>query len=235
MFLLKYGRELKYQMNIERFLREQTIEQRKSASGAFHKRGKGVKHGINSAFRTPYFYMSNKERKNLNGTVEVSNMYDTTIIPYSEFKTKNIEQQISLLSRWRENFSNKEIQAQMGIANSPFYALVKELGLTGNYTRLKGQANKAESKSEKIIRQARVVQEAITAHREPTQQELALTNTKPAEVISQPNLTIFNGLQLEYNREYTAEELSKVFTKLQLLVDGEENRFKLSLRLVEMA
>lgn len=220
-------------MNFERFFAEQIREQKKAGSGAFHRRGKGVKHGMNSAFRTPYYYMSNKERKKLNGSVEVSNMYDTVILPYTEFKTKNIEQQISLLTRWRENFSNKEIQQQMGIANSPFYKLVKELGLTNPYAK-KPRVDTKETTNEKIVRTAKVVQKVISAQKVPVQQELEILNTKPPEVVSEPTVTIFNGLSLEYNGEYTAEQLIKLFTKLQLLADGEENKYKLSLRMVEM-
>jgi hypothetical protein len=221
-------------MNFERFFAEQIREQKKAGSGAFHRRGKGVKHGMNSAFRTPYYFMTNKEKKKLNGEVEVSNMYDTVILPYKEFKEKNIEQQISLLKRWRENFDNKEIQEKMGIKNSPYYKLIKELGLTGEYTRKKGEASKKETTNQKIARKAKAVQSTIKAHREPVQEELTLMNTITPEVAPEPNITVFNGLSLEYNGEYTAEQLIKLFTKLQLLADGEDNKFKLALRMVEM-
>jgi hypothetical protein len=41
------------------------------------------------------------------------------------------------------------------------------------------------------------------------------------------------GLHLEYNGEFDAEQLSKIFTKLQLVTDGEENKFYLSISLTE--
>ena len=63
---------------IERLFNEDVRDKRKTGSGSFHKRGKGVKHGISGALRTPSYYMKPKEKKKLNGEVSVSFMYETT-------------------------------------------------------------------------------------------------------------------------------------------------------------
>lgn len=48
-----------------------------------------------------------------------------------------------------------------------------------------------------------------------------------------PAAEILGGLNLEYNGVYTSEEINKIFTKLQLLTDGENNNFKLTIQLKE--
>jgi hypothetical protein len=47
------------------------------------------------------------------------------------------------------------------------------------------------------------------------------------------NLQPVEGLHLNYNGIYDAEQLSKIFTKLQLLTDEENCKFKLHISLTE--
>lgn len=51
---------------IERLFQDDIREKRKTGSGSFHKRGKGVKHGLSGALKTPYHYMKTKEKNKLN-------------------------------------------------------------------------------------------------------------------------------------------------------------------------
>jgi hypothetical protein len=47
-------------------------------------------------------------------------------------------------------------------------------------------------------------------------------------------MIVTKGLHLEYNGNYDVESLNRLFTKLQLLVDGEPNKFRISLSLSEI-
>ena len=47
------------------------------------------------------------------------------------------------------------------------------------------------------------------------------------------SLTILDGLDLKYNGVYGSEELSKILTKLQLITEGEKNKFIVSISLQE--
>ena len=102
---------------IERMLREDIREKKKTASGSFHMRGKGVKHGFSGALRTPSYYMSNKQKNQLNGELKVSNMYET-ILSKEEFFKHSEEMQKIMLTKWRENYQNNEIMEHMGISGS---------------------------------------------------------------------------------------------------------------------
>src|SRR4051794_2157320 len=93
------------QWEVERIFNDDIREKRKAGSGSFHRRGKGVKHGMSGALRTPSFYMSNKEKKKLNGEVTVTYMYET-LIPFNEFDLKDTETQKAMLTRWREIYDN---------------------------------------------------------------------------------------------------------------------------------
>jgi hypothetical protein len=202
-------------MNIERFFAEQIREQKKSASGSFHRRGKGVKHGMNSAFRTPYYFMKEKDKKKLNGEVKVHNMYET-ILTKEEFDLKDPNLQKLMLTRWREIYSNDLIRKEMGMSNKPFFDLVNRL-----------QIPKKERKNKETnTRKAKVTLPVV----DEVRPMLELDETPTIKPI-----IITKGLHLEYNNEYTAEQLSKIFTKLQLITDGETNKFHLSISLTERA
>src|SRR6476620_12772221 len=86
--------------NIERIFQDDIRDKRKAGSGAFHQRGKGVKHGMGGALRTPSYFMKNKEKKKLDGEVRIHNMY-TTILNWDEWQTKDQETQKNLLTKWR--------------------------------------------------------------------------------------------------------------------------------------
>lgn len=214
----------------ERMFNDDIREKRKAGSGSFHKRGKGVKHGMSGALKTPYHYMSNKEKKKLNGEVRVYSMYET-IIPMEEFKLKDIETQKLLLTRWREIYENDIIKAEMGLSTKYYYDLVVSLQLPkkprgGNV--MKAARDKKPKKEAKVAisRQAQIKAPEIT---EPILQPvLQLADSQP-----QVQKIIIQGLNLEYNGEYNAEDLAKIFTKLQLIIDGESNNYNLCLSLSE--
>lgn len=201
--------------NIERIFNEEVIEKKKTGRGTFSKKGKGVKHGFNSALRTPYYFMSAKERKKLNGEVVVTNMLDK-VLTKEEFSQRAEDLQKDMLIRWRELYSNKEIMERMGItSNASFHKIMKDLKVPvkTKYSRRKGTADK-------------------------TKKEVAakLKSKENQEEIHTPVVTsnfLSNGLHLEFNGDYDAEQLNKLFTKLQLLVDGEENKYRVSISLTE--
>lgn len=205
----------------ERFFNDDIREKRKAGSGSFHRRGKGVKHGISGALRTPSYYLSTKEKNKLNGEVKVTNMF-TTIIPYQEFEIKDEETKKNLLTKWREVFENDKIIADLGISNKRYFDMVqdwdlpkKRRGGAGNFK--KGRAKKETQKTNTAI----AIEPPInTVEVSPT------TKTQIQKIISK-------GLYLEYNGDYDSEQLNKLFTKLQLLIDGETSKYNISLCLTE--
>ncbi|HHB2481341.1 TPA: hypothetical protein ACORDH_002792 [Bacillus cereus] len=92
------------------------------------------KGGTNQALRTPYLYMSTKERKALNGEVKRYNMND--IISYKEFKTKDLQEKRRLMNHWRDNYKVVEIKKQMGgITDYTFYKILDELDMNRSASR----------------------------------------------------------------------------------------------------
>lgn len=210
-----------YHENIEKIFMDEVREKKRTGSGSFHKRGKGVKHGMNGAFRTPYYFMSNKEKKNLSGKCEVYNMYET-ILSREEFALKDKETQRNMMIRWREIYSNDVIMSTMGINSAgAFHNVIKELDVpkkkkwdrTGGDLKEKAPKPKKEKASKSV---------AINSQLELVPEE---TEVKP--------ILISRGLHLEYNGEYDSEQINRIFTKLQLLTEGEENKFSLSISLSE--
>lgn len=202
---------------IERMFKEEIKEKRKTGSGSFHKRGKGVKHGFSGALKTPYYYMSNKEKKKLNGEVEVFNLYET-IIPFNEFDLKDQETKKAMLVRWREIYSNVKIMAEMGLNNTDYYKLIGELEIPK-----KPRGGARTTKKRTSAAKTEIV--AISAE---------IPKKEAAQIQHQLQQIITNGLHVEYNGTYDHETLNKLFTKLQLLIDGEPNKFRISLSMSEM-
>lgn len=212
---------------IEKLFKDDVREKRKTGSGSFHKRGKGVKHGISGALRTPYHYMSNKEKKKLNGEVKVSFMYET-IIPIEEFRLKDEELQKTMLTRWREIYNNQQIKQGLGIANSPYYKLVESLNIPkkargGNHTK----ANRI-AKTKKLVANNLAEKSLLDFEEQP----LEIEKNIQTQVVK--TLLVSKGLHLEYNGKYDVDSLNRLFTKLQLLVDGEECKYNISLSLSEV-
>lgn len=210
-----------YKENIEKLFMEEVREKKKIGTGSFHMRGKGVKHGFNGALRTPYHFMKTKERNKLNGEVEVYNMF-TTIIPYKEFELKDAETQKELLVKWREVFDNDKIMKEMHITNKRYFDLVNDFQLPKK--RRGGAVNVQKGKIKKATREKSLISNSL-------QFELS----ESPEITPEPQVQkiITKGLYLEYNGEYDAEALNRLFTKLQLVIDGELNKFNISLCLTE--
>lgn len=223
-----------YREDIERLFQEDIREKKKTGTGAFHMRGKGVKHGFNGALRTPYHFMKTKEKKKLDGEVRTFNMF-TTILEWTDFIKKDKETQKELLTKWREVYSNEKIMGELQVGRDKtfnaqsFADLVNSLGVPPKRRAgRKPRKTKVAKKIEEINENIQIMDSLLEMEVQPSQMTAVAVQPKHDPI------TIFNGLSLEYNGEYDAEHLNKIFTKLQLLVDGEENKFKLSLALVEM-
>jgi hypothetical protein len=209
---------------IERLFNDDVRDKRKTGSGVFHRRGKGVKHGISGALRTPSYYMSTKEKKKLNGEVKVWQMYDT-IISLDEFRAKDIETQKNIMTRWRELYTNEDIKKTMGIGNNTLYDIIGELKLP---RKSRGGNNTSKNRAAKT---KRLVQETL-GEKTLLDFEVSQKLEKPTQVIKP--ILITEGLHLEYNGKYDVDTLNKLFTKLQLLVDGETCKYNIALTLTEI-
>ena len=232
--------EITYKENIERLLREDIIEKKRTGRGAFSMRGKGVKHGISGAFRTPSYFMSNKEKKLLNGEVETFNMYET-ILPYEEFKLKDKEMQKLMLTRWREIYDNMKIRTELGLSNKAFYDLVAELEIPKK-TRIerKGLRKVTKTKQAKPQTTAQVtpkkslleLAEDAIEREDQRQQKIELKKAEKEEILQA--VVLNRGMTLNYHDDYNVEELDDIFSKCQLIINGAKHKYKLSLTLTEI-
>lgn len=201
-----------FDLEVKEKKREASLNRSKTGSRGGSRSRKGM--------NTPYDYLTPKEKRKLNGEVSVFNMHET-ILSKTEFDLKDEAMQKTILTRWREIYDNKKIMKEMGMTNAQYYKMVKELGLTtnrGGDTR-KARINKTEKEPKTLL------QSALEFAQEPV---------KVQEPEIKPVL-ISRGMHFEYNGDYDADSISKILTKLQLLVDGEENKFSLAISLTERA
>jgi hypothetical protein len=221
---------------IERAFNEDIREKRKAGSGSFHRRGKGVKHGMSGALRTPSYYMTNKEKKQLNGEVSVSFMYET-IIPIEEFKLKDEQLQKTMLTRWRELYDNMKIRTELGLSNKAFYDLVAELGIPkkprveGTKRTGRPKAVKVENKPKELPKKnlLDLVEEAVK------EEQSKLIKETPKEIMVETSpVLVSTGITFNYNQISDIETLNRILTKCQLLMEDEPHKFRLEINLSEI-
>lgn len=203
----------------------------KAKTGA--KGGSASRKGV----RTAYDFLNTKEKKLLNGEVESYNMY-TTILNWTEWQTKDRETQKNLLTKWREIYPNTKIMEVLGEGreskfNSQSFAdIVNDLGVPPK--------RKAIQSGEKKPRKAYTRKPKENAELPKNMSLLEFAEVEPKEEVKQEiqNVVqaqlITKGLHLEYNGNYDVEALNRLFTKLQLLIDGEPNKYQINLSLSEI-
>lgn len=115
--------------NIEKMF-FQEVREKKKIGNNIHSRVATRKGNGNRALKTPYYFMSRKERKKLNGKVISFNMNE--IVDYEKFKSFSDRDQKELLLTWRKNYMSKDIQDKMGISRTIFYRLLKKFDIPTN-------------------------------------------------------------------------------------------------------
>jgi hypothetical protein len=101
---------------------------KKKIGSNIFKRVSTRKGGAKTALRTPYYFMSIKDKRKLNGKVDTFNMYET-IIKKEKFLEFDTEQQKIMMKKWREKFPVKEIIEEMGVNRTEYYDLLAKLGI----------------------------------------------------------------------------------------------------------
>jgi hypothetical protein len=170
---------------------------------------------------TPFDFMSKAEKEKLNGEVKLTNLFDT-IISREEFETMDEKQQKAMMLHWRDIYPNTKIMKEMGISSSgAFHGIINRLEIPRKGRvddRRKGNGKKIQNKK------------ALA----PTVQAPQIATTPIIEnFVQQPVKLITNGLHLEYIGNFNSEQINKILTKIQLLVDGEENNFNIELSISE--
>jgi hypothetical protein len=201
------------------------IVREKKAEAFLNKARTGSRGGSKGrkGVRTPYDSMTRLEKKRLNGEVASFNM--NSLMNYKDFEVKDEDTQKMLLTQWRTLYKNTEIMDAFYDSGNgkrfntqSFADLVNRLGVPpkqkGGSLPRKPRTAKTKSAAESELS---TIQSSL---------DLEVKKEEPLKLIT-------NGLHLEYNGEYDSEALSKIFTKLQLLIDGEENKFVLAISLSE--
>lgn len=206
--------------DIKEIYQEDLTNKYKIGKSALTYKSGTYKHRLRSAADLMNPYQRRKYRKS--GEVIVSNIFDQ-LMTREEFDEKTPEQQKNILIRWKELYANKEILKALNMGSATLYRLYDELDVPK--ARKGYKRNGASNKKMSIAEKAAHLQSQIKAQNAPEIID-PMANTQPMRILTQ-------GLHLEYNGEFDAEQLSKIFTKLQLVTDGEENKFYLSISLTE--
>lgn len=205
--------------NIEKIFISEIIEKKHTVNSNRHRSGNSVRKSARKVFFVSDS-MSRKEKRQHTkaGKVECYNMYET-ILPKDEFFLKDLETQKLMMSKWRDMYSNEKVMKGMGItANATFARIINELNLPK-----KRRVNTNGRKTKSSV--------AITT-------KVGQVKEVKQEVIEQEDNVvklITNGLHLEYNGVYDADSINRILTKLQLLVDGEENKFRINIEFSEVS
>ena len=162
-------------------------------------------------------------------------MYET-IIPINEFDLKDTETQKAMLTRWREVYDNLTIRNQLGVSNKAFYDLVADLGIPKKTRIDENRKSKPKQAKAKIMPKKSLMESMEFLGEEREVLEVKKEVAKEVEKAEKENapVLITTGMQLTYNRIYTEQELNTIFTKCQIMVEGENKKFQLTLSLTEI-
>ena len=189
---------------IRRKQKERSALRSKTGSKGSSRSRKGV--------NTPYDYMTTREKRKLSSEVSVKNLFDL-LLSKEEFENYPKEKQREILSHWRDIYPNGKIMTALEIkSQGTFNQLLERLDVPKkrSWSRSKQTKEKRADKSESTRKE----------------KEMDPPLVAPAPYI-------LDGLDLKYNGVYQSEDLSRILTKLQLLIDGENNSFVVSIKVQE--
>jgi hypothetical protein len=199
------------------------VKEKKSQAHAHRARTGRGSSKRRKGMSTPFDFMSKSERERLNGEVKLTNLFDM-IITREEFDTMEEKQQKAMMTHWREIYPNEKIMQEMGITGSgTFHNYINKLEIPRK-KRHGGRPKKVEKKENK-----KVLAPTVQAP-ENISENTPIVN----KFVQQPVKLITNGLHLEYNGNFSSEQINKILTKIQLIVDGEDNNFNIELRISEV-
>lgn len=229
----------------EKEFKNEIYEKKKLTYGNKAKTSASGRRASFRGVRTEYDFLSREEKKKLNSDVIVSNLNDI-VIKKEQFDLCTLEKQKELLTHWRELYENKYIMEQMGIrGTNTFHQYIKKLDIPkkprggsrgNNGGRPKKapidvkQANATAKQAAAMMKQEKAPQITLELE-EPVIQEQVIE--KPIQQPINSILQTVEGLHLNYNGIYDAEQLSKIFTKLQLITEGEQCKYQLNISLSE--
>ena len=218
--------------DVEKEFKSEIYEKKKLSYGNRNKTTATGKSGSRRGMRTPYDYMDREEKEKLNSEVVISNL-DDIIIKKSQFDIISKERQKELLTHWRDLYDNKTIMKEMGINSTNVLSrYIHELDIPKKRRITKDSSTKKRKATTAAKIQTKKTPQISLQFEESTIQSPVIEN-----MLQQPqqpkNLQPVEGLHLNYNGIYDAEQLSKIFTKLQLLTDEENCKFKLHISLTE--
>lgn len=135
-------------IEIERVFYQDVSEKKKAGSGSFHRRGKGIKHGM-SGIKFPYDFMTAKQKRQLNGAVIMTNIF-TSLMDFKELQTHPEDRQKVIIEKWRETYKTKEIQEALGIDPNAYYNLLYDLEILERPVSSKGSKGDENKKKKHI-------------------------------------------------------------------------------------
>lgn len=161
-------------------------------------------------------FMSRKEKieHRKAGEVMTTNIFDT-ILTIDEFNKLETYEKKNRMQYWRSKFTIKEIFGSLGIAQATYYKILAELELP---------RDRSASQKEKKTRTSKSV--AVISKNIPTAEAPAAAPAPVQEII-------LNGLNLSFNGTYDAELIQKQLLKILTLLDGEEGKYYVEMKLMQ--
>ena len=221
----------------ERLFNEEVREKKRAGIGVFSR---ASRRGYVGKMFFPYELASRKEKSKHKraGKVMTTNLFDK-ILPAAEFDQLEEYEQRNRMAYWRNTYTTNEIKKEMGTSGTKFYALLEKLGIPkdGQKTSARKGAvtkkTKVEGSKEKDL--AKKAAKALAAMKPPakveTPAEVPAAPQEPKE--APPQLLILKGLNIAYNGDYTSDEIRRLLKKLDILLEGEPDRFQIELKIMQ--
>lgn len=211
-----YLREFLRLNEFEKLFEDDIREKKRIGRGIFSRKATR-RGGSNTPLKTPYYYMTKRERQALNGKVKVYCMED--IIPYQDFMIKDVSDQIRLMSLWKQSYKKVDIHQSMGVSSSTFYRLLEKLEKIQNDNNAIGGGIVVTGKptGERL--------EEFKASMMSYEEFRSKSNNEKNQIIE--DYVQFFGTVAELNRNWESSDLAYLYSVHQRVKKRKEKQMKL--------
>ena len=218
---------------IEKLFIEEVREKKKAANGVHGKTGL---RGYVGKMLFPHDLLSRKEKSKYKKASKVMSYNFKQIMPLVDFQNLEKNVQKDLLEAWRKLFPVKEIKEKWSMNDHYFYKLLNDLGIATQRTK----REKPKDRIKRVNAQADFAEVAAAIQEDPQPlrtdrpAQLAAPTPAPKVEILPPRESFPVGLTVTYHGEYETQDAINRLMKIATLIEGEEKKYRITIKLEEL-
>ena len=202
---------MSYREDVTKIFHQDIREKKSAGTGAFKRKGKGVKHGMRG-IRFPSDSLTAAQKRKLSGEVIVVSGLGVKL-KIDEFKSHDVQKQKEIMEHWRKLYASRDIQEFLGIDKNVYYKILYDLDIIEK----SGTPGKKYERSGKL---PNATKEDIISHEE----FMSLTIEEKSKFFDE----IYNKYNLQSVAEIWGKTLNNLYNQKHYVKQRMEKLNKLS-------